>query len=382
MNTVNDRCPWCGSEIPHARFIQIESKIRKEEREKLAASEAAIRKQLEEKFRQNLQGQKRAMEKAGREEAEKRLAKIAAERDVSLNKVKKLEAREATLRQQVQEQAERNVRKILKQSELERRRELNDQRSVLEKDRDRTLLKKESEFNRQREAFQKKFVEMERQLQRKTANEIGEGAEIDLYESLRDNFTSDRIMRVKKGQPGADILYEVLYKGEPCGRIVIDSKNRQAWQYTFLTKLRKDQVDAGAEHAILSTTVFPSGNEELCIESDVIVISPARVVHMITLLRRAMIELHVRGLSVKERTGKMAALYKFITSEVYMQRFKEAGKLTNDILDLDVAEKKVHDNTWKKRGALAKGLGNVLREIDTDITAIIEARGVNEVAAA
>ena len=382
MNTVNDRCPWCGSEIPHARFIQIESKIRKEEREKLATSEAAIRKQLEEKFRQNLQGQKRAMEKAGREEAEKRLAKIAAERDVSLNKVKKLEAREATLRQQVQEQAERNVRKILKQSELERRRELNDQRSVLEKDRDRTLLKKESEFNRQREAFQEKFVEMERQLQRKTANEIEEGAEIDLYESLRDNFTSDRIMRVKKGQPGADILYEVLYKGEPCGRIVIDSKNRQAWQYTFLTKLRKDQVDAGAEHAILSTTVFPSGNEELCIESDVIVISPARVVHMITLLRRAMIELHVRGLSVKERTGKMAALYKFITSEVYMQRFKEAGKLTNDILDLDVAEKKVHDNTWKKRGALAKGLGNVLREIDTDITAIIEARGVNEVAAA
>jgi len=28
----------------------------------------------------------------------------------------------------------------------------------------------------------------------------------------------------KKGQPGADILQEVRYKGEVCGRIVFDSR--------------------------------------------------------------------------------------------------------------------------------------------------------------
>jgi len=87
---------------------------------------------------------------------------------------------------------------------------------------------------------------------------------------LRGAFPDDLIHRVPKGQPGADIHQQVRYKGEVCGRIVFDSKNRQKWGYEFVTKLREDQVEAKADHAILSTTMFPSGKKELCIESGVI----------------------------------------------------------------------------------------------------------------
>src|SRR5439155_17250111 len=130
----------------------------------------------------------------------------------------------------------------------------------------------------------------------KTAYEIGDGAEIDLYEALREQFPSDTIKRIPKGQPGADILHEVQHKGEVCGRIVYDSKNRQAWQSTFATKLRQDQIAAHADHAILSTTAFPAGKKELCIESDVIVASPLRVVPVVELLRQPMVKMHVMGL--------------------------------------------------------------------------------------
>ena len=220
---------------------------------------------------------------------------------------------------------------------------------------------------------------MDKQLQKKTANELGDGAEIDLFEALRESFPVDKITRIPKGQPGVDILHEVLYKGGSCGKIVLDSKNRQSWQSGFVTKLRQDQVEAGAEHAILATTVFPAGKKEMCLESGVIVIAPARVIHIVQVLRKAMVAMRVMGLSMKERSSKMTRLYRLVTSESYSRKFSEAGKLAQDILELDVQEKKAHDNVWKKRGTLATRINNVLREVETEVAAVIEGGEEEEV---
>lgn len=366
--SLTDRCPWCETLIPRTKFEEIQQRIREEERKKL------------EKFRQDLEAEKRAIEKRAKQESEKRIASIVAERDRTLEKIKQLEAREAEIRKQAQQEAERKAKSLIEETEKRRQREVEQQRLILEKDRDQALLKQQANFNREREGYQKKFLEMERQLQRKTAQELGDGGEIDVFEALREAFPGDHISRIKKGQPGADILQEVLHKGEVCGRIVYDSKNRQAWQNAFATKLHEDQVATKADHGILSTTVFPSGKKELCTEAGVIVVSPARVVSLVELLRIAIIRMHVLGLSVKEREGKKGRLYKFITSEIYTQRFKEADILTQAILDLDVEEQRDHQNMWKKRGRLAMRLKNVLREIDTEISAIVEGTDEGEAA--
>jgi hypothetical protein len=327
-SSLTDRCPWCSTLIPRTKFLEIQSKIRDEEKRKLAEAEATMQ--------------------------------------------RRLQAQEATIRKTAQEETERKFKLLLEQNEETRKRELNDTRQVLQKDRDQALLKERAGFNREREAFQKKIKEMERQLERKTANQIGDGAEIDLLEVLREAFLDDRITRVKKGEPGADIIHEVLYKGEVCGRIVTDSKNRQGWQSSYVSKLRQDQLDAKADYAIISTTVFPTGKKELCIEDGVIVANPARISHIVQLLRKTMIEMHVRGLTMKEREDKKSHLYNFITSATYAQHFREAQKLTRDILDLEVEEQRQHSNVWKKRGPLAKKMEHVLREMDTEITGILE----------
>ena len=178
----------------------------------------------------------------------------------------------------------------------------------------------------------------------------------------------------RRGNPELTSIHHRQQRQSIVGKIVIDSKNRQAWQNSFVTKLRQDQTQAGAEHAILSSTVFPCGKKELCIEADVIVSNPARVSHIISLLRRSMITVHVKGLSLTERASKMSRLYTLITSEKYAQKFRELEKLTNDILDLDVQEKKAHDNVWRKRGTIATRLNNALSEVDTDVAAVIEAQ--------
>lgn len=363
-SSVTDRCPWCGSLISRVRFLEIEAKIREQERKRLADAEATLRKELDQKFQLDLEAAKRDAAAKEKAEAEKRVASIAGERDRMQEKLKQAEAREATIRKQAQEEAEQKFKK-----------EMVEQRAILQKDHDQRVLKQQVEFNRERESYQKKMREMERQLQRKTASELGDGAEIDLFEALREAYPDDRFTRIQKGQAGADILQEVRHNGEICGRIVFDSKNRQAWQNGYVTKLREDQVAAKADHAVLSTTVFPSGKKELCIESGVIVASPARAVALVDLLRGAMIRLHILGLSKREREQKTGQLYSYITSETYRQHQQEAEKLTQGILDLDVTEQREHQHTWKKRGTLATRLKNVLRTIDTEIGAIVEGSG-------
>jgi hypothetical protein len=409
-----EECPLCGTELSRIKFREIQSKLREQEERKtaeLSQAELATRQRLEHQFKLDLERQKQLAEKRAKEQAEQQIKTVAAERDQAAQKLKEAQGREAEIRMQAQKElekakvvAERKAKeefgdqikkasaeareatkklkeaeareaatrkRVLEEAEVQRQKELAQQRQALEKDRDAALIKQQAEFNRQRQGFQKRFKSMEQQLVKKTANELGDGAEIDLFEALRGCF-DDKISRIPKGQAGADILLEVLYKGESCGKIIIDSKNRQGWKNEFVPKLRLDQVNAKAEHAILATTVFPEGKKEMCIESGVIVIAPARVVHIVQLLRDAMVTMHVKGLSLKERSSKMTRLYKLITSESYSRKFLEAGKLTEEILELDVQEKKAHDNVWKKRGTLAIRINNVLREVETEVAAVIE----------
>ncbi len=353
MDSMTERCPWCGALISRAKFVEIEERIRQEERKKLEDLEAAMRKRLGEKFRGDLEQEKM------------KLVRIeAAARKQLAEKVKALEAREASVRKQLAEEAAKAGKK-----------QMDEQRAILERDRDQAIAHLRAEFARERWAAQKKVADLERQLQKKTPHELGDGAEIDLFEALREAFPGDRISRVQKGETGADIHHEVLYKGESCGRIVVDSKNRKAWQNVFGSKLRQDQVAAKAEHAILATNVFPAGQRELCIHEGVLVMSPARVVLMSQLLRSQMVRMHVQGLSMKERSGKMGRLYKYMTSEACSQRFKEVAKITDDILELDVQEVKEHEKNWKTRGRMATRLKGIWRELDTEISAILEGAG-------
>ena len=157
---------------------------------------------------------------------------------------------------------------------------------------------------------------------------------------------------------------------------MIDSKNRQGWLNSYVTKLREDQVTEQAEHAVLATTVFPSGTKELYIDEDtgVIVVNRARVVEVVGLLRDAMVRMHLAGLNQTERSQKRDQLYAYLTSETYRQHQVEAQRLTAEILELDVEEQRTHGKVWQARGKIATRLRNAVREIDTEVSAILEGR--------
>lgn len=338
MAATTEKCPWCGSTITHAKFLQIQSAIREDERKKLADAEKTMRVQLEKE--------------------------VAIHAQKLLKERKALDAERAKMAKQVD---------LVKQElDRQRKKEISDVRQILQKDREAALLRKDAEFAREREALQKKISDMSRRVQK--GGEIGEGGEIDLYEELRGAFPEDHIARLKGKGGAANLLHDIRYKGQSAGKILIDAKPRGAWQQAFVTRLRQDQSDSGADQAILATTVFPSGKRELFIEAGVIVVAPARVTAIVEVLRKALIAIHVAQLSDAERADKLSRLFRFITSTTFKRKLAEAAELAGEALQIDVDEKRAHDNVWKKRGTVLTRIKNVLREIDTDVAAILESR--------
>jgi len=249
---------------------------------------------------------------------------------------------------------------------------LQHQRKVLDEERDKCILAHKAEQNRKNELLESTVAELTRRLQEKTANELGDGAEVDLFQALRDAYPEDKVTRIPKGTAGADIRFEVLRRGEVCGTIVIDSKNRQQWRNGYVDKLREDQRAERAEHAILATLVFPSGDKQLCMQDGVIVTNPKRVVAIVEILRDAMLRLHELQLSREEREGKMATLYEFITSERFRQLFEYAEEVVNNLEKVDAEEKRAHDAVWRNRGTLHRALQHAMRDVDSEVRSIVE----------
>jgi hypothetical protein len=256
--------------------------------------------------------------------------------------------------------------------------ELTRQREVLMKEMERALAVKDSQATAERESLKREVSDLQRTLERKTANELGEGGEIDLHETLREAFPEDRIIRIKKGQPGADIRHEVMNGGEVCGKILYDSKNHKSWRTDFAEKLKADQIDEGADHAILSTLRFPEGERHIATVCDVIVTGPKHVVHIAQLMRRSVINLHVQGLSLKDRARKQEALYKHITSGPFRQQLAELERLNEKMGEIEIEEERRHQLTWKERGKLIARQKRALGEVAVGVGSIIEGASFDE----
>jgi hypothetical protein len=214
-------------------------------------------------------------------------------------------------------------------------------------------------------------ADLQRKLQNKTAEELGDGPEVDLFEILKAEFPSDDIQRVGRGKPGADVIHKVRHNGAICGTIVYDSKNHKQWRTEFVTKLRQDQIAEKAEHAVLATRAFPKDAKQLHIDSGVILADPARAVVIAMLLRQQVIKVYSLAVSNNERASKTEELYSFMTSDRFGQFLSTVTRGTEQLEALQAAEKKAHESTWKKQGELFRVIVRNCAQFDEEIARII-----------
>jgi hypothetical protein len=242
---------------------------------------------------------------------------------------------------------------ILKESHAN---EINEQREALEKDKIASVNAERAKSLETQMKLEGQLQDMQRQLQKRTADEHGEGAELELYEVLKGAFEDDKIRRVQKGTPGADIVHEVILNGKLCGKIVYDSKNRNRWATEYVTKLRQDQIAEKADHAILSSNKFPAEKKQLHLQEHVIIACPARVLVLAHILRNLIVQMHELRISNEARDDKMAELYNFITSERCGQLLDSIETLIRKLEKIEVDEEKAHRAVWTKRGELLRAV--------------------------
>ena len=218
-----------------------------------------------------------------------------------------------------------------------------------------------------------KLEELKRQLENKTANELGGSAEIDLFAELNKSFPGDRIRRVEKGAAGADIIHVIVHKSKECGTIIYEFKNSTAWRNDYVTKLREDQIAEKAEHAILSTCKLPADVHQIDIREGVIVALPERVLVLAEILRREIVHSHELRRSGVEREQKTDALYSYITSPAFGQHLEFIDIVTSKMFELDSSEQKAHKALWKKRDGFIKSMQEAEGNLRGDIDQIIGA---------
>lgn len=366
------------------REDEIRAEAKKAVQEEFGDRLAAVQKEKEAAEQAREAAEKANLEalKSEREKAEKDLGELHAKIGV-LEKEKqetveaaqeereKAAEREAALCAQAKEAAEKKAHDEQELLCLRHQGELLKQRQALEKDKEVVLSQEKARAFSDKQKLELKVGELKRQLESQTAAELGEGAEVDLFNSLRTEFQDDRITRIEKGEPGADIRHEVLYQGEVCGCIIYDSKNRKAWRNSYVEKLRTDQLAAAADHALLSTTVFPAGEQQVCVLEGILVANPARVVVLVDLLREQIIRAHRLRLSGEDRESKTKELYDFVNSDRFEQLLRRAEELTDDLLKLEVKNKEAHERTWQKRGLLLRSTVKAHRDFRFEIERIV-----------
>lgn len=379
----DERCPWCDQAITHSKFEEIQERIKAEEQERTRDVTRHLRAKFKEQEAERTAKAKADLDRVKKESKSKieqvtgaAKAREAAALRKGEEAARKAGSKKLTEAVNAKKAAEGKVKKL--QAEQKRdfdkrlKKDLDRQREAFEKTKTEAVNAERAKVFNDHQKLQTKVGELQRQLQNKTAEELGEGAEVNLLETLKGEFEDDRIKRISKGVAGADIWHDVRHNDRDFGRIVYDSKNRNLWRNSFVSKLRKDQLAAKADHAILTTSKFPAGERQLCIRDGVIVTNPARVLALVCLLREHILQVQRLRLSQAERKKKTAALYDFISSERSGHLLDQIETLTDEMLELEVKEEKAQNAVRRTRGGLIRSVQKANANFRLEVDRIIE----------
>jgi hypothetical protein len=358
-HAAGERCPMCEQPIGQDVARRIEARQREQYEAALVKARAEATATMEQKLVAARAEAKLAAETA----AGARLAEFQTRLAEAQQASAAAAAEMAALKSDQQAAVDRKVAEALEA--LQRKTE------DLQREKDGAILAANAKVLK----LQADLADMQRKLESKSANELGEGSEVDLFEQLRAAFEGDRIQRVGKGVNGADVIHEVIHNGRVCGKIVYDAKNRNAWQNEFVTKLRADKIAQAADHAILASNKFPKDRAQVHYQDGVVVAAPQRVVAIVHLLRDQVVRMHELRVSKEGREQKSMEIYAFITSEHCRQLLDQVETQASRMLDLDGKEQEAHRRLWEARKKLIVSVQKARSDLVFEIDRIIGTAG-------
>ena len=327
--SVKDQLNAAKAEASKAH-TQLEE-IKEDYEEKIAKARADEQKSAKGELKQAL---------ASAKEAESKLEEVKEDHEIALKKAEREAARQAK-----------------RKMDLELDELVNERLKEARGDDEIKLEKLRLELERR----DKKIQELEEQRTASHGELEGEALEQATEQTLRNLHPLDLIAEVKRGRFGADIEHTVRNNsGATAGKILWECKKHKQWQDGWISTIRKNSIEYGADTMVIVTTTMPDGLETFGEVDGVFVCRYHETAVVSTLLRHAILrvsgertrELHMQ--TIQERVLEYVSGPEF---SMVMQGVMEAYELFED--DLRKEEQYMKTRWRKRRGFLRNVIESV-----------------------
>ncbi|MFN8261419.1 MAG: DUF2130 domain-containing protein [Chitinophagales bacterium] len=365
MSENKIKCPNCGTLIDIDEVLNHQAEERLKEKMRLKENELlAKEKEFEEKRIRALEEYKVKLEadrqRIAKEEAEKANQKVKEEFELS---IKKLEEENAARKEENQALKNQRLELLKKEEALEEDRKhfelkLLEQKKALkeelelkikqEKDSEIELLRKEFKLREEQQA--KLIDEMKRKAEQGSMQLQGESMELALEGLLKEAFPFDLIEEVGKGVRGADCIQTVRNNfGQPCGKIIYESKRTQAFSNEWIEKLKSDMRAQNADIAIIVTQTMPKDMEQFGEKNGIWICTYQEVRALAHVLRGSILKVFAVSKSQENKGDKMHLLYDYLTSNEFGEQWKAVREGFLAMRHSIDTERSQMEKLWKAR---------------------------------
>ncbi len=198
---------------------------------------------------------------------------------------------------------------------------------------------------------QKKLIEeMKRKAEQGSMQMQGEVQELALKDLLRRQFPFDRIEEVAKGVRGADVIQVVVDPMQrECGKIIFESKRTKAFSQDWIAKLKVDQIEQGADIAVIVTEVMPNDMDRFGEKQGVWICDFHEAKSLTLVLREMLLRMHSERTAHENKGDKIEMVYRYLTSVEFKQRVEAIVEGFTELRNELDREQQAMRRIWKSR---------------------------------
>ncbi|MDL2237996.1 DUF2130 domain-containing protein [Christensenellaceae bacterium OttesenSCG-928-K19] len=381
MDKIN--CPKCGAEIEIDKALegQIEARVliglNEKHQQELAqvkkeasvSAQAQLKERLSHELEKNrqqaaLEYEKLKVQNAQQMQKEAQKQELLVEQlrsDAQAAREANKELREELMKLNKSLQEERRSRE---NAELAAAQKINEESSRIreeaKKDADELHRLKEQELQKQLADTKKALDDAMRKAEQGSEQLQGEVLELELETLLRNEFPTDLIEEVKKGQRGADIKqYVRSNRLEECGLLLWESKNAK-WSREWIAKIKADVRAAGAGIGVIVSRELPDQYNDMCnVEGSIWVVKPRLVAALAAALRATILQVYSANRNAENKDEKMEILYQFLTGVEFKNRIEAIVDNYNTLQQEIEKEKRAAQLRWaRQEKAISAVIGN------------------------
>ena len=359
------KCPKCGTSIDidevlaHQAEERIATKLKQKEDSLLAREKEFEDKRIkaQEEYKNKLETDR---QKIIKEEAEKASKKISEEfqlrlehqqQELELRKNENTALKEKELaflkREELLKEKEQEL-ELLLQRKLKEEREAIELK-IVKQEQDKNELRFR-EYEKKIEQTQKALEEAQRKATQGSMQLQGEVQEQALEALLKEAFPFDLIDEVGKGVKGADCIQTVRNNfGQPCGKIIFESKRTVSFANDWIEKLKTDMRAQNADIAIIVTQAMPKDMDLFGEKNGIWICTFQEVKALVHVFRSYILRVYAVAKSQDNKGDKMHLLYDYLTSNEFAEQWKAIREGFLSMKHSIDTERTTMEKLWKSR---------------------------------